>query len=151
VHSETAKAAVLHMWPSDIQEEKSALGVCLLGLATEAAGLLTPDDFSLTSHREILAAICELVSQGERAIEISLLAAQLRRRGTLEEIGDVAYLADLDYGVVPERPIASRLKVLREFATRRRVLTIAEEATRRASDLSQRIEETLAWLREAVG
>lgn len=137
-------------WPADVAEEKSALGVCLRGQAKEATLLLAVDDFSLSSHREIFAAIRELVSRGEMAFEISLLAAELRQRGTLEAIGGVAYLADLDYGVVPERPMASRLKVLREFATRRRVLKIAEAATRRASDLSQPITETLAWLREAV-
>jgi replicative DNA helicase len=150
VLSEAAKAMKLPTWPCDIQEEKSALGVCLLGSVAEAVRLLLTEDFSLTSHREIFAAICELVGRGELAIETSLLAAELRRRGTLEAIGGVAYLADLDYGVVPERPMASRLKVLREFATRRRVLKIAEAATRRASDLSQPITETLAWLREAV-
>jgi replicative DNA helicase len=150
VHAEIARPIRHPTFPSDIQEEKSALGACLLGSASEAVRFLTPDDFSLTSHREIFAAICELVSRGEQAVEISLLAAELRRRGTLEAIGDVAYLADLDFGVMPKRPMASRLKVLREFATRRRVLTIAGEARRRASDLSQPIAETLAWLREAV-
>jgi replicative DNA helicase len=113
--------------------------------------LLTADDFSLTSHREIFAALHELVNRGELVIEISLLASELRRRCTLEAIGGVAYLADLDYGVVPERPMASRMKILREVATRRRVLRIAEGATRRASDLSQPIAETLAWLREVIG
>jgi replicative DNA helicase len=150
VRSEMAKAMELPTWPSDIQEEKSALGVCLLGSASEGVRLLTPDDFSLTSHREIFAAICKLVSRGEMAIEISLLAAELRRRGTLEAVGDMPYLADLDFGVVPERTMASRLKVLRELATRRRVLRIAEEATLKTCDLSRPVAETLAWLQESL-
>lgn len=137
-------------WPADVAEEKGALGVCLCGQAREATLLLSPSDFSLTSHREIFAAICELINRGELNIEISLLAAELRRRGTLERIGDVAYLADLDYGVVVERSMASRLKILREFADRRQVLTIAREAMRRASDFTKPISETKAWVQESL-
>src|SRR5215472_6999014 len=130
-------------WPADIAEEKGALGVCFLGQATEAVRLLGVDDFSLSSHREIFATILELVGRGELALEISLVAGELRKRGSLEQVGGVAYLADLDFGVVPERGMESRMKLLREFADRRRVLRVSEEAMRRSMDLRQPIAQTL--------
>ena len=137
-------------WPVDVAEEKAALGVCLLGRAHDATRLLTAEDFGLSAHREIFECLCALVARGEATLEISLLAHELQSRGRLEAIGDVAYLADLDYGVVPERAMESRVRLLREMAERRRVLRIAEEAIERASDLCQPIAQTQAWLREAV-
>jgi len=113
--------------------------------------LLGVDDFSLSSHREIFATILELVGRGELALEISLVAGELRKRGSLEQVGGVAYLADLDFGVVPERGMESRMKLLREFADRRRVLRVSEEAMRRSMDLRQPIAQTLTWMRDEIG
>jgi hypothetical protein len=137
--------------PCDVSEERSALGVCFLGQAGNIAKLLRPDDFSLTSHKEIFAAICALVTRGERGLEISLVADELKRRGTLTMIGGEAYLADLDFGVVPEREVESRALLLRELADRRRILKLSEEAMHRAADLRQPISETRVWIRESIG
>jgi replicative DNA helicase len=136
---------------ADIAEEKAALGACFLGQARDAVRLLASDDFSLSSHREVFAVISDLVSRGEVALEISLVAAELRKRGGLEAIGGVAYLADLDHGVVPEREMNSRVKILRDFANRRRVIRAAEVALTSAQDLTQPLAFTIESLREAIG
>ena len=132
--------------------EKSGLplGACILGQAAEAAKLLEGDDFSVTANREIFAAISALVERGEESLEIGLLAAELRSRGLLESVGGVPYLEDLDFGVVRERNMQSRAKILRELADRRRLLKTAEEVERRALDWTRPPSETLGWLREVT-
>jgi replicative DNA helicase len=137
-------------WPSDLMEERSALGACIMGQAAEAARLLEADDFSLGANREIFSAICALVEREETALEIGLLAGELRFRGVLDHVGGVPYLEDLDSGVVVERSMQSRAKVLRDIADRRRLLRTAEEVERRALDWSQSPSETLGWLRETT-
>ena len=134
--------------PADLGEERSALGACLLGQAAEAAKLLEADDFSLTANREIFSAICALVERGEVSLEIGLLAAELRSRGLLESVGGVPYVEDLDFGVVRERSMESRARILRELADRRRLLKTAEEVERRALDWTRPPSDTLDWLRE---
>lgn len=133
--------------PAELSEERSALGACLFGQAAEAARMLERDDFSVTANREIFLAICALVERGEAQLEVSLLAAELRARGLLEQVGGLPYLTDLDYGVTPERSMESRVKVLRECAERRRLFKIAEEVERKASDWTQPPGETLDWLK----
>jgi len=137
-------------WPVDIAEEKAALGVCLWGKAKEVVRLLTADDFSVSAHRDIFAAICGLIDQGESVIEVCLLAGELRRRGRLDAIGGVAYLSDLDHGILLEREVTSRVRVLRELAERRHVLRVAKATMRRALDLTQPIAETKAWVQESL-
>jgi replicative DNA helicase len=137
-------------WPADLREECGALGVCMLGQATEAARLLEADDFSLAANREIFSAICALVERGETTLEISLLAAELRARGVLDAVGGVPYIDDLDRGVIAERKMPSRAKVLREMAERRRLLMIADEVQRRVLDLTIPAVETIRWLRETL-
>jgi replicative DNA helicase len=137
-------------WPADLLEERAALGACLLGQAAEATRLLEADDFSLAANRETFSAICALVERGEAALEIGLLAAELRARGVLDAVGGVPYIEDLDRGVVPERKMESRMKVLRGLADRRRLLKTAEEIERRALDSTTPTAETLGWLREVA-
>jgi hypothetical protein len=117
----------------------------------EAVRLLNIDDFSLTAHREIFAALLDLVFRGERVLELSLLAGELRKRGTLEAVGGEAYLVDLDRGVVPERKMESRRSVLREFADRRKVVKVAEEAIRRGRWRFLRFSQTASYSPRGTG
>jgi replicative DNA helicase len=126
------------------------LGACLLGQAAEATRMLEPEDFSVTVHREIFAAICGLVERGDVPLEVSLLAAELRTRGVLDAVGGIAYLEDLDRGVVPQRSMQSRAKILRELAVRRRLLKAAEKLECAALDWTRPVPETLSWLREVA-
>ena len=137
-------------WPADLAEEKAALGACLLGQSVETARMLNLDDFSNVPHREIFSAILALVGRGELSIEVGLLAAELRSRGMLEKADGIPYLTDLDCGVVPERPMESRIRILRGFAHRRRLLLIAEEIDRRALDLTKPASQTMSWLKEVT-
>jgi replicative DNA helicase len=136
--------------PGDLLSERSALGACLLGQARQIASLLGADDFGLSANREIYAAICSMVGRGETAIEVSLLAAELRSRGVLDAVGGIPYLEDLDHGVLTETKLESRVKVLRGLADRRRLLKTAEQIERRALDLTVPAAETIGWLRETI-
>lgn len=137
-------------WPTDLGEERAALGACFVGQAADSARLLLPDDFSLAAHREIFVAVCALVAQGETALEEVLIAGELRRRDALDAAGGLCYLSDLADGVVLARPMESRAKRLHEFAERRRLLIASAELARRARDLTTPVSEIRVWLREVI-
>jgi replicative DNA helicase len=137
-------------WPALLDEERYALGACFCGQAVEATQLLQADDFSLRAHREIFAAICALVADGEPALEEPLVAGELARRGQLDAVGGMTYLCDLADGVVTARRMESRAKRLHEFAERRRLLSASADLERRARNLACSVSETKVWLREVA-
>ena len=137
-------------FPANPAEERAALGACILGHAVEGVQLLVAADFSTEAHKKIFAAIAKLVADGETALEISLLAAELRRRGELSQVCGESYLIDLLDGVVMARKMASRARALRELAERRKLLHIADEVCKRSRDWTVPVNATKDWLRGAA-
>src|SRR5438270_12576770 len=68
-------------WPCDPDLERSLLGVCLWGKATEVVQLLEAEDWSLSAHHDIFGAIAALVQEGETTFDVWTLASELRHRG----------------------------------------------------------------------
>jgi replicative DNA helicase len=133
-------------WPCDPDLERSLLGVCLWGKAREVVQALEAQDLAVSAHGEIFGAIASLVEQGEATFDVWTLASELRHRGSLDSIGGVAYLADLDRGIVVEQDVGLRSKKLRGLANRRRLLHVSDELQRRAADLTEPLADTKAWL-----
>jgi len=121
-----------------------------MGQASDAVKLLQPDDFSLSAHRAIFAAIKELVRCGDCVIDYSLLAAALGKNRALDEVGGAPYLTGLDLGVVPEIPIESRVRYLRPLAERRRLLKLLERGIEQLADPGTDTDETKSWLLEML-
>lgn len=138
------------LWPCDLDLERSLLGVCLWGKATEVVQALEGQDLAISAHAEIFGAIASLVEQGEVTFDVWTLASELRHRGTLQSVGGEAYLVDLDWGIVIEQDIKLRSKKLRELAHRRRLLVISEELQHRAADVTEPLIKTKAWLSEVL-
>jgi replicative DNA helicase len=113
-----------------------------LGKAAEAAKLFRVDFFSTTSYREIFLAIRALVEagEGESALEVTQLAAELRRRGKLSQVGGWSILCDLTTGVVVSLSMESRARKLQRYALRRRLIAIFAEIEKRALDLTWPVE-----------
>lgn len=145
---QTPEAEDSGSWPANLSEEKGALGAAVLGRAVEVVQLFTVDCFSTSANVQIFRAIGTIVAAGEAdgPLEIAQIVTVLSRHGTLEACGGWAYLCDLTTGVRPARPLQSRLEILREMASRRKLLRISFELEARAVDLTQPTAETLSWL-----
>src|SRR5271165_7035716 len=114
--------------------ERTILGAILLygSLFSETANTLRPDDFSLSAHRTIYVRMCELM-EADSLIDIITVTEELRRHEEIEAIGGFAYLSSLIDGV-PDRPsIAHYVRIVQEYATRRRGAR-AGEAMQRLAD-----------------
>jgi replicative DNA helicase len=117
-----------------------------LGRAKEVVPLLEADDLSLSTHGEVFGAVAALVEQGETAFDVWTLASELRHRGTLESVGGIAYLADLDTGVLVKQNLGLRVRRLKDLAQRRHLLRVCEELLHRLADLSEPLLQTKTWL-----
>jgi replicative DNA helicase len=123
--------------PANVDAERTILGAILLDnqAHSEAAEKLTPDDFSLDSHRRIYMRMSELID-GQRPVDIVTLAAELDRYKERESVGGVAYLASLTEGL-PRRPvIAEYVRIVKDKSILRRLMAICAAAIARADDQS---------------
>jgi len=130
--------------PANIEAERSILGAILLdNLAyNQAAEHLKPEDFLLDSHRRIYSRMMDL-AESSRAIDHLTLAEELQRHAEFESIGGYAYISGLLDGV-PDRPsIEHYIKIVRDKAMLRGIISISTAAIARASDQSDRAEDVL--------
>jgi replicative DNA helicase len=124
--------------PANVDAEKTILGAILLDNAahSEAAEKITPDDFSLDSHRRIFLRMSELMDE-QRAVDIVTLSNELARYKEIESVGGVAYLASLTEGL-PRRPVIEEyIKIVKDKSLLRRLMLICSAAIARAADQSE--------------
>jgi replicative DNA helicase len=130
--------------PANVDAEKTILGAILLDNAAhaEAAEKLTADDFSLDSHQRIYMRMSELLSE-QRSVDIVTLSNELARYKEIEAVGGVAYLASLAEGL-PRRPVIEEyIKIVKDKALLRRLMSICATAIARAADQSEPALEVL--------
>jgi replicative DNA helicase len=137
--------------PANVEAERSILGAILLDnfAYNQAAEHLRTEDFSLDSHRRIYARMVDL-AESSRPIDMITLIEELERNKDLQAIGDVAYVSSLVEGV-PERPsIEHYVKIVRDKALLRGVISVSSIAIARASDQSDSAEEVLGDTEAAI-
>src|SRR5215475_12084848 len=137
--------------PASVEAERSILGAILLDnfAYNQAAEHLRTEDFSLDSHRRIYARMVDL-AESSRPIDMITLIEELERHKDLQAIGDVAYVSSLVEGV-PERPsIEHYVKIVRDKALLRGVISAASTAISRASDQSDSAEDVLSDTEAAI-
>src|SRR6202049_307744 len=119
--------------PANVEAERSILGAILLDNFSynQAAEHLKPEDFSLDSHRRIYSRMVDL-AESSRAFDLITLVEELERNKELEAIGDVGYVSGLVDGV-PDRPsIEHYIKIVRDKALLRGLISAASAALARA-------------------
>jgi len=120
--------ADLKMPPHSIEAEQSVLGGLMI--ANDAwdrvADMVNEADFYRADHRSIFAAMSELVDRQE-PIDVITLSENLNNRQLLEDVGGLAYLAQL----AKETPSASNIRayaqVVRERSSLRQLIAAANK------------------------
>lgn len=117
--------------PQNIDAEQSVLGAIFLSMTAqdalaEAAQYLEPEDFYRQAHGIIFRAMQEL-DDGQRPIDIITLQDKLNIEGTLENVGGVAYLAELAGAVPTAANIAYYAQIVKEKATLRKAIEVMTE------------------------
>lgn len=119
--------------PHDNVAEQSVLGAVLIDKDTmvDVAEFLRPHHFYSPIHSMVFQAMIELYESHE-PIDVVTTAAQLKKKGTLKDIGGTAYLSDL-VNVVPTSAHAEQYaRIITESATKRRLVEAAAKITEMA-------------------
>ena len=137
--------------PANIEAERSILGAILLDnfAYNQAAEHLRTEDFSLDSHRRIYSRMVDL-AESSRPIDMITLIEELERHKDLQAIGDVAYVSSLVEGV-PDRPsIEHYVKIVRDKALLRGLISASNTAIARASEQADTAEDVLSDAEAAI-
>jgi replicative DNA helicase len=114
--------------PQNLEAERSVLGSMLL--EKEAIGkvidILTKEDFYNDGHKEIFSATINLF-ENNKAVDLVTIAEQLRREGSLEEIGGAVYLTSLLNSVPTAANVEYYAEIIKEKAVLRNLINAATQ------------------------
>ena len=137
--------------PNSQEAEISVLGAMLQDAAVvlRAMEILKADDFYLAEHQEIFRAMADL-NREHKPIDLTTLAAEMMRRGTLAGAGGRPYLMRLISSVPTTANAGAYLEIVREKSTLRKLIGACREISREAYAQQSPAQEILAGAEKAV-
>ncbi len=119
--------------PSSLDSERVILGAILLDntLISQAIEALNLDDFYSPLHRRVFKAMTHLFERGE-SIDPILIGEELKKEGQLENIGGIATITNLTYGLPHFSNIETYAKVVKGKATIRNLIKVCNQITSEA-------------------
>ena len=136
--------------PQDMEAEMSVLGGVLLEneALNKVLELLTAEDFYRESHGKIFAAMTELSEHGE-PLDLVTVRSALEKRGELDAVGGMDYLAMLVDFVPTAANIVYYSRLVKEKSLQRRLIRVATEIAQRGYEGGE-VEVTLDWAEKLI-
>ena len=124
--------------PHSIEAEQSVLGSMIIDKTAinTAVEIIRPDDFYKPANGEIYSAIIDLFNKNE-PVDLITLQEELKRRGSLEAVGGVSYLANLSGGVATTANTEYYCKIVDEKSTLRKLISSSNEIIGKAYEDSE--------------
>lgn len=121
--------------PQVVEIEASVLGALLLegGAISDIIEILRPDVFYTPAHQKIYAAILKLFNQN-KAVDLNTVIVALRKNSELEEVGGIAYLAQLTHNIASSAHLETHAHLILEYAMRRSLISISSRIQKEAYD-----------------
>jgi len=133
--------------PHSIADEQGVLGCALLAPA-DCMGLLTEqlkgqgEIFYDLRHRAIFNALREMYDAGT-GIDLITVQGHLRLRGTLDEVGGVVYLSQLQDAVPSAANLSYYLSAVREKAKLRKMIQLCQSIVGKVYDYAGEVDKLL--------
>ncbi|MDY0237158.1 MAG: replicative DNA helicase [Gudongella sp.] len=126
--------------PHSIEAEQSVLGALLLDkeAINTAVEHLRSDDFYKEANREIYEAVLVLNNRNE-PVDLITLSEELKRRGTLDSIGGISYLANLSSSIATTANTKYYCDIVEEKSILRMLIGSSNEIMGLAYDNSESV------------
>jgi len=137
--------------PHNLEAEESVIGSMILShrAAAEAQELLVAEDFYTDAHRKIYGTLVDLYASGSTTDPV-VLAEELKKRGTLESVGDRAYI----YSLVGDTPNPGNVKhyatIVRNMAFKRKLIDVGYQVTSQGYSTASDVEEAFDKSESAI-
>ena len=135
----------MNYMPNNLDAERFVLAPRFLldeSFWPDASAVLTPDDFSIETHRRICQRMADLYDRGEHIDRITVYN-ELDKHGEAEACGGVGYLVSLDDGLPQIPNLDSYIRIVQEMSIRRRGILTARHIAIRLATISEESAETL--------
>ncbi|MBQ8100377.1 MAG: replicative DNA helicase [Paludibacteraceae bacterium] len=130
--------------PQAPELEESVLGAIML--EKEAYGtvaeILTPNSFYKDAHRKVYEAMQNLAAK-EDPIDMLSVTEQLRRNGTLDEVGGPLFVSQLTSKVASTAHLLYHARIVAQKSLARDLIEMASGITQKAYDEQQDVEELM--------
>lgn len=132
--------------PQALEYEEAVLGAVMLepGCYDRVKDIILPNHFYVDAHKEIFTAIVDL-KKALQPVDVRTVAAQLKKTGKLELVGQMYYLVALTAKVVRTDTIENDCYFIKEQALRREIIQAASrfqsEAYEDTKDVFELLEE----------
>lgn len=130
--------------PRDTELEEVVLGACMLekDAYMTVCDILVSDSFYDPVNKKIFEAITTL-GLNQKPIDMMTVTEQLRRDGTLEEVGGAVHIAELTARVYSSANLEFHAGIVAQKYLARRLINFAADVEKKAYDESNDIEELL--------
>ncbi|MCA1816616.1 MAG: hypothetical protein LC746_09460, partial [Acidobacteria bacterium] len=120
--------------PHSADAERAILGSIILdnGLVNQAIELLRPEDFYVRAHYHVFRAMISMTEQRSGEINPILLGEELRREGVLDQVGGIAFISELTYGLPHFSNLGAYAKVVKGKSLMRQLVKAANKITSEA-------------------
>jgi replicative DNA helicase len=154
---ETSADSLARKPPQALEAESAVLGAMLLNPDTVPLVIqyLKPDDFYLSAHRKVFAAVIELFNH-DSPTDIVTVTGELKRMKELDSIGGQPFLSGLLEGVLTTAHCEDHAQLVLEKSIQRQLIQTATEVvqasydeSRRAAELVEEAEQKIFRIREA--
>lgn len=136
--------SVAQLPPNSLEAEKGVIGSLWFdpALCDDVALVVRAEDFYLDAHAKLYQRTMDLHNEGAR-VDTTLLHERLKSRAELDFIGGLAYMLEIA-DMVPHPGNALRYaKIVRDKATLRRLVHVASDVLREATDDPEDAAEVL--------
>jgi replicative DNA helicase len=134
--------------PHSVDAEQALLGAILIDPRSISRVAVGADDFYRQEHRLIFGAMAEIVPRGQP--DAVMVANELRRRGQLEAVGGVAYLAQLHAEATSAANIQAYARIVIEKRTERRLRDVGMAIVERTMGEQKPEEQISDAMRELL-
>lgn len=146
-------SVMLDSAPSSLEAERALLGAVILDAAEALPRALetriSPDDFSKEAHGEIFRAISQLYDKGD-PVDLVTVPEALKKRGSLEKAGGVAYISELADTVGVAANVARYAKIVIDRSIQRRMISIASVIVEDCQGTPPDVDEVLDRAESAI-
>ena len=126
--------------PNSIEAEQSVLGAMIIDkeAINSALEIIRPEDFYKEANREIFETMIVLFNKNE-PVDLITLSEELKRRGTLDNIGGVTYLANLSSSIATTANIKYYCKIVQEKSILRRLIKSSDDIMGKAFEDTEEV------------
>ncbi len=137
--------------PKNEEAERSCLGACMLDETAlyEVAGVVKADDFYNKNHQEIYEAIMGLYRKNA-PVDSLTVSDELKKRGSLDMVGGMAYVASLSSDVPLTSNAGEYAKIVSEKADLRRLIKTADDIAAKSYAEGVEAEKMLDYAEQSI-